>query len=238
MATWLTPRACLAYVSLEKLSKLTNEAREKTPIGTGNAVLKAFATPYFGGTAPTIYADGVAVTVGPLLTVTATGTNDRWVATFTTEPAVGVKLEALSTDGVNADVLDQKLRAAQAELRGYINASARFSAPADEDTVGEPVLKWSWDIAAYLLASDLRRAGLLETYPGIADRYADLTGGGPGVQGRPAGFQPILRDVAKGKFDLTGVTGITTKTSSIALTDPFITSAYGNEGDLVFGPPE
>lgn len=234
---WLTPRACLAYAGVSKLSRLTVEATEKAYLATGDGTTAAYQTPFFAGSTPKLYANGTEITVG--LTWAQTGTGDRWKVTLSTPSTHnGARLEALSTDGVNADVLDQKLLAAQAELRGYINASARFSAPADEDTVGEPVLKWSWDIAAYLLASDLRRAGLLETYPGIADRYADLTGGGPGVQGRPAGFQPILRDVAKGKFDLTGVTGITAKTSSIALTDPFITSAYGNEGDLVFGPPE
>lgn len=238
MATWLTPRACLAYVSLEKLSKLTNAPREKSLIGTGDAVLKVFATPYFGGTAPTIYADGSQVTVDVDMTVTATGTNGRWVATFTTEPALGVVLEALSADGVNADVLEQKLLSAQADIRGYINASPRFSAPADSATVGEPVLRWAWDFAAYLLATDARHAGLLETYPGIADRYADLTGGGPGAQGRPSSFQPVLRDVAKGRYDLTGVTGVGSKTSSIPETDPYITSSYGSEGDRIFGPPE
>lgn len=236
--SWLSIRQCLSYVGLAKLARLTNESAEKALLGVGDGVIAAYTTPFFGGGTPKVYADGVEVTVG--ITLAQTGTGERWTVTFST-PATysGKRLEALSIDGVNADVLDQKLTAAQAEIRGYVNASSRFSAPADNAAaVGEPLLRWSWDVAAYLLASDLRRAGLLEAYPGIADRYADLTGGGPGAQGRPASFQPVLRDVAKGQYDLSGVTGVTAKTGSMSATDPYITSSYGSEGDRVFGPPE
>lgn len=170
---WLTPRNALRYASQAKLSKLANEASERYDVGTGNGTTQNFTTGFFGGTVAgySVYLGGVLQSTGFTWNLGAGTPEERDVLQFTTAPGSGVAVEVISKDAINADVLDDALLRAQAKIRGRIDA-AMFSTPADDAASVPKILEaWGWDLAAWILASDVRRPGLLEVYPEIQARY-------------------------------------------------------------------
>jgi hypothetical protein len=187
---WLTPSAALIFCPLEKLGKITNDPKQPSVIGTGDASTATFTTPFFRPSTIAVYIDGVLQTTGYTVS-RGTGTAGRDQIVFSSVPASG-SISVTCPEGVNADVLDEALLRGQGRVRGPLDA-ALYTVPADDATdAPRTIVSWAFDIATWLIVTDPRRVGLLT--PEISARYAAV-----------AGIGGDLSRVAKGEFSLRGV---------------------------------
>jgi hypothetical protein len=188
---WLTPAACLSFVGPEKLQKLTLESGVVQP-STATADPAIFTTPFYGSSVVRAYDNAVEVSATLLK---ASGLGGRDQVLLASVPAGPVTVSSAS--GFNVDVLEGALVRAQGKVRGPVDA-AGWVVPEDDATdVPGTLTSWVWDIAAWLLITDLRRSGLLNVYPEIAARY-QMVCGEPLKPGE-------LDKVTKGTFSLTGI---------------------------------
>jgi hypothetical protein len=193
MSTWITPRQALTMLGQKKLAQLTNEIGQAEIIGVGNGTLKDFTTPFVFGSDLKIYDNG---TIAGGYTFSIDYTNEERVKiSFATAPALNHQITASSTDSVNADNLEAAMARAQGLVRGMLDAQL-YVVPLDNATnVNEMIVGWASAIAWYFLATDPRRARLIEAYPELEKRYIDVY----------AGVDSDLKRVAKGNFSLRGI---------------------------------
>jgi hypothetical protein len=188
---WLTPAACLSFVGPEKLQKLTLEPGVVQP-ATTTADPAIFTTPFYGSSVVRVYDNALEVNATLLK---ASGIGGRDQVQLASVPAGTVTVSSAS--GFNVDVLEGALIRAQGKVRGPVDA-AGWVVPADDAVgVNGTLISWAWDIAAWLLITDLRRSGLLNVYPEITARY-QMVCGEPLKPGE-------LDRVTKGTFSLSGI---------------------------------
>ncbi len=189
---WLSPAQVIeGYAPLEKLSQLTNEPRQQAAIDSGDGAVVRFTTPFFRSTSVTPYVADVESTGFTLSK--GTGENGEDEIVFDVAPADGAAIAAKCVGGVNVNVLNKALLRGQQRIRGPVDA-ALYTVPADDATdVPGTILEWAWDITAFMLATDIRRTGLLTAE--IQARYDAVAG--------PIGS--LLSKLAKGEFSLRGI---------------------------------
>ena len=226
---WLTVVEAIRRAGLKKLADLTSNRNEQVPIGLGAAgATQTIDLPFYRSTAAklVVYQNGsvsgsaVALTVGG-----ATDGNDRIV--LTPGPTLDHVLAVIS-DGVYVDDLNDALKKAQGEIRAALGAVGSVPSDTISPTLVSDLLKgWAWDMAAYYLVTDVKRAPLLESYPEIGQRYFHLVGGGPDHE------PGLLKWYGSGKGDLSGSGVIPVDTSGASEADDIL---FISE-DSVFDPP-
>lgn len=184
---WLKVPDVLRRVNLSKLSSLTLEKGEKVTFGTPDGIATTFALPFaWGKTGAKVYVNGTEDTTATISE--ATGPNGEDEVTFLAAPLAGDALSASAVVGANVVNLFNAIERAQGTIKGYARQAGYTI---DDTNVPDGILKsWAWDLGAYVLVSDLRRAPLSESYPDLKKRY-DLA-------------MDEIRDMVKGDFTLEG----------------------------------
>lgn len=217
-ATWLTPAQCLRFVGIKVLSDLTSDTEEVELVAAADAGQTIIPTPFFGGAATAnawkVYVNGALKTFTTHYSVQQrVGSVGEDQVTLVTPLAYGDRVTATCAMAVNVLNLQEKLLAGQADVRGALTA-AGYVAPLDAGTATEQAKRWSWDIAAFYLVTDMRRPGLVSEsssggpYSQVLMRYAALVqGSGPGM---PSTFQLMQR----GQFTPDGLSRASSGTPS------------------------
>jgi hypothetical protein len=191
MFGWVSMEEVLRHVGQKKLSALTIEAGEALIVQADEQSPSLFYPPFFLGTGVKVTLDGVLLEA------------DKFVYTIAGHSSrVQDKLEipAARTDsvvmvsvlgGIGLGPLGASLDCSQDTVRAKLTR-AGWKAPEKDATDAPAILvSWVWDLAAYNLVSDLRRAPL-------ADAYKD-------VIARGAAVEKDLEDLVDGRLNLEGL---------------------------------